>query len=54
MPNNYYYVPSSFSIRYVRASQELLVLSEQQMLLYQFIDVEEDATAIVEGEVVIS
>lgn len=53
MSGSYYFIPSSFSIRNLRPSQEVLVLSEQQMLLYQFIDIQEDATVIIEGEIVI-
>jgi hypothetical protein len=47
------YIPSSFSIKHLGPGREVLVLAEQQMVTYQVITAEEEATLIIEGEVVI-
>jgi hypothetical protein len=43
----------AFSIRLLREDEEVVVLFEQQMLLYQSLDLQVGSSLIIEGEVVI-
>lgn len=50
---SYYYRPSTYSIRFIQSTEEVFVSFEQQMVLYQFLDIAHDATLDLEGEVVL-